>query len=375
MKRLEQASLPSESPWKNTSYANLIRYEPSGTYFARVRVGGKLIRQSLKTKVLTVAKLKLADLEKKERGKMESSTRVTGGKATVADLVAEYRLALRRDPEIKPRTLTYREECIARILKSWPELPAMDVRKLTEKQCEEWAGRFKDTCKAASTFNNTTGTLRLILKIAVKNGARYTNPALGIGRKPVRPKQLTLPSQEQFYELLMEVRRVPFGPGLAAAELIEFLAYSGLRKGEAANVTWQDCDFERGQIVVRGDIEDGTKNGDVRRVPMIPDMRQLLTRLKAKGTTTQPTDLVMRVHECQGTITRACKEKNIPRFTHHDLRHLFATRCIESGVDIPTVSRWLGHKDGGALAMKTYAHLRDKHSVEMAKSVTFTLTS
>jgi len=35
------------------------------------------------------------------------------------------------------------------------------------------------------------------------------------------------------------------------------------------------------------------------------------------------------------------------------LRHLFATRCIESGVDIPTVSRWLGHKDGGALAMKS----------------------
>jgi integrase len=42
------------------------------------------------------------------------------------------------------------------------------------------------------------------------------------------------------------------------------------------------------------------------------------------------------------------------RITHHELRHLFATRCIESGVDIPTVSRWLGHKDGGALAMKVY---------------------
>jgi len=40
--------------------------------------------------------------------------------------------------------------------------------------------------------------------------------------------------------------------------------------------------------------------------------------------------------------------------THHDLRHLFATRCIETGVDIPTVSRWLGHKDGGGLAMKVY---------------------
>jgi integrase len=53
------------------------------------------------------------------------------------------------------------------------------------------------------------------------------------------------------------------------------------------------------------------------------------------------------------------------------LRHLFATRCIESGVDIPTVSRWLGHKDGGALAMKTYGHLRREHSIAQAQRVTF----
>jgi hypothetical protein len=40
-------------------------------------------------------------------------------------------------------------------------------------------------------------------------------------------------------------------------------------------------------------------------------------------------------------------------------------------VDIPTVSRWLGHKDGGALAMKTYGHLRREHSVAQAQRVTF----
>jgi Phage integrase family len=57
--------------------------------------------------------------------------------------------------------------------------------------------------------------------------------------------------------------------------------------------------------------------------------------------------------------------------THHDLRHLFATRCIESGVDIPTVAKWLGHKDGGVLAMQTYGHLRDKHSEHMARKVIF----
>ena len=60
----------------------------------------------------------------------------------------------------------------------------------------------------------------------------------------------------------------------------------------------------------------------------------------------------------QSNADRAAKIVVMPRITHHDLRHLFATRCIESGVDIPTASRWLGHKDGGALAMKVYGKHR-----------------
>src|SRR5271154_2755582 len=83
----------------------------------------------------------------------------------------------------------------------------------------------------------------------------------------------------------------------------------------------------------------------------------------------------MQVFECQKSIDRAAKLASVKRITHHDLRHLFATRCIESGVDIPTVSRWLGHQDGGALAMKTYGHLRDQHSTTMAQKVVFTETA
>ena len=36
-----------------------------------------------------------------------------------------------------------------------------------------------------------------------------------------------------------------------------------------------------------------------------------------------------------------------------------------------TVSRWLGHKNGGALAMKVYGHLRNQRSQEMARKVKF----
>ena len=51
----------ADSDWLKTPCPNLIRYKPSGNYFGRVRVNGKLIRRSLETHVLTVAKLKLSD--------------------------------------------------------------------------------------------------------------------------------------------------------------------------------------------------------------------------------------------------------------------------------------------------------------------------
>jgi integrase len=143
--------------------------------------------------------------------------------------------------------------------------------------------------------------------------------------------------------------------------LVRFLAYGGFRKSEAANVQWQDCDLAGKKIAVWGDPENRTKNGEFRSIPMIPDMVQLLDRLRAERPDEPLETPVMRVRECQKAMDRAAKIVGISRITHHDLRHLFATRCIESGVDIPTVSRWLGHKDGGALAMKVYGHLDRRH--------------
>jgi integrase len=104
---------------------------------------------------------------------------------------------------------------------------------------------------------------------------------------------------------------------------------------------------------------------------MIPDMRQLIEEIRAANPEVPADSPVVEFKDCRKALAHACDRVGIPRLTHHDLRHLFATRCIESGVDIPTVSRWLGHKDGGALAMRVYGHLRDQHSVEMAKRVTF----
>ena len=85
---MKQTKPGDDSLWQKTQYANLVRYKPSKAYFARIRIGGKLIRRSLKTKVLSVAKLRLDDLEQAERQLAEHKVAVADGWTTVDDALA-----------------------------------------------------------------------------------------------------------------------------------------------------------------------------------------------------------------------------------------------------------------------------------------------
>jgi integrase len=190
----------------------------------------------------------------------------------------------------------------------------------------------------------------LILEIPIEAGVRYDNPARFIKTMKVREKVLQLPSRAQFQELVATVRKVNKRFSHDAADLIEFLAYGGFRKDEAQNIRWADCDFNREEILVRGDPETGTKNWTVTTVPMIPRMRRLLEEIKADRGAEPPDTTVMCVSRCNGSLRNSCQRLGIPRITHHGLRHLFATTCIESGGGHPdswhagsatrTAARW-----------------------------------
>ena len=368
--------------WQSTQYSNLIRYVSSGTYYARFRVSGKLVWKSLKTDKITVAQLRLGDLEKEERKKAEQGQLLAKGRVLFEHALAAYRekgfrpVTPRNQKDaraLKPAALAYYSQRSAALLKSWPGLDKAEIRRLTETDCVEWADKARREM-SATVFNHTIGFLRNVLDFGIKAGARYDNPAKAIMRESETPKTLELPDSAEFEQFVAEMENGGGGFSRHCADLVRFMAFGGFRKGEAEFVTWADCDFERGQIIVRGHPESGLKNrkpGEVRIIPMIPKIKALLERLRAERPDAAITDSVMQVHECQKAMNRAAKVVGMKRITHHDLRHLFATRCIESGVDIPTVSRWLGHKDGGALAMKVYGHLRDQHSQAMAQKVKF----
>ncbi|MGI8431526.1 MAG: tyrosine-type recombinase/integrase [Chthoniobacterales bacterium] len=364
----------SKSQWETTAVQNLLRYRPAGTYFARFKVRGKPVWKSLQTNVFSVARQRLPDTIREHRAKLESVAAVATGKMTVGDAAQVYLEKVRANASLKPRSKDYREMMVGFICRSWPTLFQTDVRKVSERDCQDWLDRFQRRY-APSVVNNGIGTLRAVFEDAVGSGARFSNPAANLSRMRVRAKRLDLPSRQEFLRFVEEIRTAGARQSKDCASLVRFLAYSGVRIGEARHVTWADVNFAQGEMHVRGDPVTATKNGETRYVPMISELEQMLTELRRERPNETSSSTVMRVFECQNSMTHAAGKVGMKRITHHDLRHLFATICIESDVDIPTVSRWLGHKDGGALCMKTYGHLRREHSVAQARRVSFGLSA
>ena len=379
-----------DGKWKTFhTHAGLMQYVPSGVFFVRAKVAGIVKRASLETDVFTTAKDRLRAKLKELQADAERVREAV----TFKDARLLYLADIENDHAFAPETKRYWNYRVAALIKSWPGLDGMKLDKITERDCRDWVKRFNEKF-GVSNFNNTLAALRNIL---IRGGlGRDKNPAFGTKhgskkwRLGAKPKELTLPEPAQFEKLVETIATSGAGQARHCADLVEFLDYSGCRISEAQMVTWQDVDIERGEIKIHNAKRSKNSTAhNLRFIPIIPPMRRLLDRLRVQNKP-ESIERVCVLGECQKSLDRACGIKDgkrltkktkdgktvelgigIERITHHDLRHLFASHCIESGVDIPTVSRWLGHVDGGALAMKVYGHLRRAHSQDMAAKVTF----
>lgn len=361
--------------WAKTAVQCLVRHSVSGVYYARARVEGKLVWKTLGTDLFTVAKIRLPGVLENIRKASHARGSLLTGYATFGDAAEVYLSNIARKVNLKPRSIDYQGEIVHALLKSWPELAGAKFRTITADRCMEWASRYA-TKVSPSRYNNTVDALRRVLDLGIVAGLLTSNPAVGLSKITPRQKELELPTKIEFVAMVHELRSGGGCYSEQCADLVEFLAYSGSRIGEARTVTWSDIDLERGIFWIHGDPIHGTKNRLSRQVPIIEPMERLLGDLRDnprqfRDPARDRAGYVLGVRECQKSIDRACAKLGIQRITHHDLRQLFATACIESGVDIPTVSRWLGHKDGGSLCLRTYGHLKDSHSQEMAKKVSF----
>ena len=143
-----------------------------------------------------------------------------------------------------------------------------------------------------------------------------------------------------------------------AGLVIDFLAHTGLRISGARAVRLSDVHGDRIEYVAKG--------GRRCSVPIVNGLRSVLDRLRALD---DGSGYVLPRGAIRRGLAKACARAGLRSLTPHDFRHLFATRSIECGVDVPTVARWLGHQDGGALLSRRYFHLLDDHSRTMAARV------
>src|SRR4029450_326457 len=203
------------------------------------------------------------------------SAKMTFGEAAVVHL-----RNLDDNLSIKPRTRDYWRECLAALQKSWPGLTGTEIRKITQADCKKWASAYAKTA-SPTRYNNTVSVLRHVLNVAVESGVVSSNPAPPVKRVPVRAKEIAFPTIEKFNAMIAEMRAGHSRDSINCADFASGLAVTGMRKGEANALEWRDVDFEAGEIAVRGDAETGTKNWELRRVPLIPDARALFERMRS----------------------------------------------------------------------------------------------
>ena len=131
-----------------------------------------LIRRSLETSSITTAKLRLSDLEKDERQRLETQAPATDGKMTFGEALAVYRKRLDGDVSLKPASKEYREERIAALLKSWPTLENTDVRRISKADCLNWAADYQKA--VPTTLPSTVTTSFQLLAVHEKNSAMFS---------------------------------------------------------------------------------------------------------------------------------------------------------------------------------------------------------
>lgn len=221
--------------------------------------------------------------------------------------------------------------------------------------------------RGATTVIRSYGILASILDIAVRDRRIAENPARGIKLPRKRPKRRVYLSHAQVDQLAAEA---------GYPEVVYFLAYTGLRWGEATALRIADVDFSRRRVqvqenavMVNGKVLTGTPKTHVTRSVPYPDFLGPELQLLARGR--RPSQLLfgdgvnhLRLPNSQdgwfaNAVRRArAKDPTFPSVTPHDLRHTAASLAISAGANVKAVQRMLGHASA-AMTLDTYADLFD----------------
>lgn len=335
--------------FQKSKVENLFRHQ-GGNYYAVAKVDGKVRRKSLETDDFNQAKARLAATLADLRGTVNAKHA-----GTVAEAITTE--SLRADPTIKETTRQYYQQVAGSLIKTSDTLAAKPADKKLAKATLADLRAWMDAHAAIVSRTRYNGALALLRRTyarAIESQTVMRNLPAELDRLQPLDQKRDLPTIEDFGRIVAEILSQKKAHSKAVAAAVRFLASTGMRISEAQAVRWGD--ITESAIVIRT-----AKNDEFRRIPLTASARAVLDELRPVRPSGNA-DPVLPVKSPRIALEGACKRIGLGHLRVHDLRHIFATRCIEAGVDIPTIAHWLGHKDGGVLAAKTYGHVIEKHS-------------
>lgn len=279
--------------------------------------------------------------------------------------------------KITTKEPTYKKYCLQVEKYIIPFLGEYETDSLSAREMYKFSGEIKAKGLSSSTVNCIITILKSALKTAIAVGI-MSNPVYdALVRPPLAWKKtgcFNVGEQKKIEKYILTGK----DPKLYG---ILLCLYSGLRIGELLALTWEDIDLVKGAISITKSCRDSWKNGkyvkildkaktdtSIRVIPLprtiIGYLKELKKHTKCKFVVIGKTEFGAQIRSYQRTFTNLLIKLGIEHRSFHALRHTFATRALEVGMDVKTLSDILGHKNPN-ITLQRYAHSLMEHKAEM----------
>lgn len=282
-------------------------------------------------------------------------------------------------PTTKIRTYEkYKRQIETHIL---PMIGNYELCELTAIVLQRFTVTLSQKGLSANTVNGLVSLLKASLKCAVRVEVVNKEFSHAIVRPKGKEKRVECFSKDE----QKKIEQYIFKKNNHKYFGVILTLYTGLRIGELLALTWSDIDLYKNTITISKSCHDSWKDGKYSKVidtpktdcsiRIIPIPKQLLPYLKnLKKFHKSPyvivgkTDCGAEIRSYQNTFDLLLKRLNIPHRGFHSCRHTFATRALECGMDIKTLSEILGHTNP-TITLKRYAHSMIEHKAEMMNRI------
>ena len=305
---------------------------------------------------------------------------------TTQNLLLEW-LEKYKKEEIKARTYSRYQGLISMHIvptlgdRNISELGRREIQEFLAQQKKDGNMRSGEKLSATST-NMMLSILNLAFEYACDMEYIEENPCVRVRRTKAETKKIEAFTVEEQRAIEMEISR----SNDRRLHGILLCLYSRLRIGELLGLTWNDVELDRGVIqitktVYREKDESGTwqlcvdtpKTKASDRVIPLPEYITDMLRQDHKNAETpyvveNKKGERMSIRSYQYIFEKLTERAGVRKLNFHALRHTFATRAIECGMDIKTVADIMGHQNA-SITLNRYAHCMFDHKIEMMQKL------